>query len=504
MAIGKKLSNWLTRDNYINLTWIFFGIIFYFVFLYQLSSMNLIDFDESRVAKSSYEMSQSGDLIVVKYGGNPDLWSTKPALFHWVQATFIKIMGLSEMSVRLPSAICGIVLCVLIFRFCKRRLHNPLLGILAMLVFVTAPATVYFDHSFRTGDYDALMTLFTFVSAINLFLYIQENNNRNLYYFFVFLGLAILTKGVAALFFAPGYFLYILIRKKLLVVLKNKHFYFGAGGMLLIAGSYFLLRELNNPGYLKALNDMEIMGRYTNTGSFSIYEEADFWVNFFQLINVRFPVFYLLIPCGFFIGIFSKREVIKQFSLFSVTICLCLYFVISYSSSTNFWYDLPMYPFVAIMVALVLVVIHDLISDIIKEKTDFNPRAVFISLCFILFCIPFAKTMQEVHAPFPTKGMYWSNFNVLQNYFEFGKVKNGYMLAIEKDKNPSQSQLFYIDKLYEDRGIKIPHRFDYDFKPGEMLITLTPGIQDYIATYYNCVMVESYYEIKVFRIISKK
>lgn len=485
--------------------WLFFSVIFYFIFFYQLGSMQLLDFDESRVAKSSYEMSKSGKLIVIEYGGIPDLWSTKPALFHWIQSLFIKIFGLSELSVRLPNALAGVILSVLIFGFVTKHLNRKEIAVFAVLFFVTSPAIVFYDHSFRTADYDAILTLFMFLSATQLFLYLQDvQQKKRLYYFFLFFSLSVLTKGISPAFFLPGYLIYILIQKQLVPLLKNKHFYFGLLGFIVFVGSYFVLREIKNPGYLKALNEMEIMGRFRNTGAFAIYDKADPWANFFQFINIRFNNFYLLIPCGILLGLFSKTEIIKRFTLFAFLISFSLYFIISYSSSTNYWYDLPIYPFVTILVAIPAYVIYEVVSSTIKNNDLLNKRTLLGCLIFLIFSMPFSRALSEVYAPTPTKGIYWRNFNILQNMFNANKVKDGYIIALEREKNLSQSQSFYIDKLREDKNINIVARYEYEYNPGETLIAITPGVQEFIKSYYNCILIDTYYEIEIYKVISKK
>src|SRR6185369_2971040 len=93
----------LFKDNFRYLKIIAGLLLVYFCLFYQLDSMNMAEWDEARVGKSSYEMSENNNFIVVMYDGSPDFWSTKPSFLHIIQSLFIKCFGLSALSVRLPS-----------------------------------------------------------------------------------------------------------------------------------------------------------------------------------------------------------------------------------------------------------------------------------------------------------------------------------------------------------------------------------------------------------------
>ena len=76
--------------------------------------------DESRLASNAYEMNKNGNLIVTYYDGQPEMWSTKPPLVIWMQVLFIKILGFNELAVRLPSAIAGLLTCMVLLYFSKK------------------------------------------------------------------------------------------------------------------------------------------------------------------------------------------------------------------------------------------------------------------------------------------------------------------------------------------------------------------------------------------------
>ena len=73
--------------------------------------------DESRLAINASEMSENGNYFIPTFEGSPDYWNTKPPFLIWCQVFFIKILGVNELSIRLPSSISGLLLCVSLIFF---------------------------------------------------------------------------------------------------------------------------------------------------------------------------------------------------------------------------------------------------------------------------------------------------------------------------------------------------------------------------------------------------
>ena len=82
--------------------------------------------DEARLAMNAYEMNRDGNLLVTHFEGKPDLWNTKPPLMIWLQVLCIKILGFTELAVRLPSAIAALFTCLVMALFSKRYFNDAL------------------------------------------------------------------------------------------------------------------------------------------------------------------------------------------------------------------------------------------------------------------------------------------------------------------------------------------------------------------------------------------
>ena len=87
-----------------------------------LDSYPIRVWDESRLANNAYEMYRNHNFLVSYFYGSPDMWSTKPTLLIALQALFMEVIGVNELSVRLPIAFATLLLCFSIFYFLKRCL----------------------------------------------------------------------------------------------------------------------------------------------------------------------------------------------------------------------------------------------------------------------------------------------------------------------------------------------------------------------------------------------
>ncbi len=75
------------------------------------NTLPLIDRDEPRFAEASREMRQTGDFVIPRVNG--EYRFDKPPLIYWCQAGSTALLGESDFSVRLPSALFAAATAVL-------------------------------------------------------------------------------------------------------------------------------------------------------------------------------------------------------------------------------------------------------------------------------------------------------------------------------------------------------------------------------------------------------
>ena len=224
-------------------------LVLYFPLFGHLDTLPIRLFDESRLAVNAYEMHRGGSWIVTSFEGEPDMWNTKPHLMIWLQVLFMKFIGVNELAIRLPAALAAFLICIFFLSFTARRFKDPWLGIISCIVLTSTVGYIHV-HATRTGDYDSLLTLFTTLYPLLFFSFIETRETKYLYYTFICLTLSVLTKGIAGLLFVPILPLYTLYKRRVVAIIKDKHFYVGLGVFLFVSCGYYLLRESLNPGFI--------------------------------------------------------------------------------------------------------------------------------------------------------------------------------------------------------------------------------------------------------------
>lgn len=179
---------------------LFFVALILMRIFYKLGDIGWQDIDEAKHASEAYETFKSGNWIVHLYNWEVDYVSSKPPLYYWLTNIVFGIFGISVLNVKLPSAIAGTILCIVLAVFVFRQLKNrfnstgiALSGILLYLsVFITMDL-LYDYHMIRTANFDSVYVLF--ILAGMLFMIRASKDNRFLIPFGAFMGLAFLSKG---------------------------------------------------------------------------------------------------------------------------------------------------------------------------------------------------------------------------------------------------------------------------------------------------------------------
>lgn len=158
----------------------------------RLGDLPLLQPDEGRNAEVAREMLATRAWLIPTYDGLPYL--DKPAFYFRAVAISFASGGVSELAARMPSALSGLLLLVLIYAFC-RRAYDGLTAALAVVVVGTTPLYIAFS---RIVIFDMMLALF--VSAAVLSGYLAETASgtaRRRWYWAgaISAGLATLVKG---------------------------------------------------------------------------------------------------------------------------------------------------------------------------------------------------------------------------------------------------------------------------------------------------------------------
>lgn len=135
-----------------------------------------LTWDEASLGYNTYSILQTGK---DEYGNFLPLYlksfgDYKPALYAYLDIPFVAFLGLSELSVRLPAAIFGVLTVILIYFFALELLKNKTLAIFSAFFMAISPWSIQFS---RAG-FEAGVALF--FNILGAYFFIRAFNQNNL------------------------------------------------------------------------------------------------------------------------------------------------------------------------------------------------------------------------------------------------------------------------------------------------------------------------------------
>ncbi len=271
-------------------------LVFYFFGL----TIPLLGPDEPRYAQVAREMFDKGDWITPTLGGYN--WFEKPALLYWLQIASYHVFGVSEFSARVGSALFGLgtiaSLWLLGHSATKSQIANPYLPIATSyfpnwlaLISASTLGIVVFS---RGASFDIIITFPITAALVSFFIFDQATERSPtkkylpLIFFYVFVGLALLAKGLIGIVFPyaiVGLF-YLLSRRPPGVTLLVSIFW---GTFLAIAiAAIWYLPMYQRHGY-EFINDFFIQHHFARFTSNKYQHPQPFYFFFWVLPLMTLP-----------------------------------------------------------------------------------------------------------------------------------------------------------------------------------------------------------------------
>lgn len=211
------------------------------LFLPFLGSVHLFDWDEINFAECAREMLVSGNYFNLQMNFYP-FWE-KPPLFIWLQAASMKAFGVTEFAARFPNALAGLLTLLILFRSGK-KMKDVQTGWLWVLCYAGSTLPQFY---FRSGIIDPWFNLFIFLSFFSFLRYLEETEKkgRRILMAGVYAGLAVLTKGPAAVIILGLCLMYFLIRSETRKKIQLKHLGILVVTVIITGGLWFFILLLN-------------------------------------------------------------------------------------------------------------------------------------------------------------------------------------------------------------------------------------------------------------------
>ena len=312
---------------------------------YSLGGRGLNEPDEGRFAEIGREMAVTGDWLTPRLNGVPHL--PKPPLTYWMIAASIKAFGPTEFAARLPAALAALMTLLGLYLLTRSALGEEA-GLLSVLVLLSSPLFFVIARLITT---DMLMTCFVTWSVWALWRW-HESGNRNwrkLQWFYVFLGLGMMTKGPVA----------VVLSLMALAGLRwgnsGRSFgrmYLGRGLLvvLLIAAPWFVAVAGTNTEIWKYFIGREMVGRVVS----SVHRRGEAWWFFVPVVagGMLFWLPWLMAAPVVLRGSSDRQTSIIRLCLAWAGLGLILF---SVSRSKLATYVLPLMPPMALLTAATLV-----------------------------------------------------------------------------------------------------------------------------------------------------
>jgi 4-amino-4-deoxy-L-arabinose transferase-like glycosyltransferase len=217
----------------------------------------LFDWDEINFAECAREMVVTGNYSNVQLNYNP-FWE-KPPFFIWMQALSMNIFGINEFAARIPNAICGIVSLCVIFLI-GRKVYSSAFGLTWVLVYM---GTLLPHFYFKTGIIDPWFNLFIFSAFYQLLIHfnnpVGKDGMRSALLAGFFLGIAVLTKGPAAIVIIGVFMGAFWGLNKFRKITLMKFVLMGLASLIVTGCSWFFIEILRGNGdVIKAFLDYNI------------------------------------------------------------------------------------------------------------------------------------------------------------------------------------------------------------------------------------------------------
>jgi 4-amino-4-deoxy-L-arabinose transferase-like glycosyltransferase len=161
-SLLKKVS--LHKPLAVKLLFALSSLFIIYIAFYQLGKSPLENWDEAWYADVTRHMMRTKEFVILYWNQEP--WLDKPPMYMWLSALVSSVIGLSEFSVRVPSAISGIVIVMLVTRFSYKQYGF----VPSVLAFVTLALNNLFVWRMRSGNIDllaALLMLLVFLAMIS-------------------------------------------------------------------------------------------------------------------------------------------------------------------------------------------------------------------------------------------------------------------------------------------------------------------------------------------------
>ncbi|MFZ6847414.1 glycosyltransferase family 39 protein [Undibacterium sp. RuRC25W] len=322
------------------------AISFLCIWFYMLGARTLVPTDEGRYAEMAREMLATGDWVTLRLNGIK--YFEKPPLQNWMNALTFAAFGLGDWQARLWTGLCGLI-GVFSVAYTGRKIFSARIGTIAAIVL---GSSFYWAGMGHVNSLDMGLSGMLAITMCGLLLSQHESlsasDRRNaMLVCWAGMALATMSKGLIG-FVLPGTVLviYTLVTRDWLLWTR---LYFGRGLLLFFAitAPWFILIAIRNPEHPHFFFIHEHFQRFTS----DVHHRSGVWYYFFPFLVLGIVPWLGLLLQGIWTGIKEKKSGFQPLTMLLIW-AVFFFFFFSISHSKLPGYILPIFPALALMIAV--------------------------------------------------------------------------------------------------------------------------------------------------------
>lgn len=303
------------------------------------------DFDEGVHTRVTQYMAKTGTWWAL-YSSEGIPYYNKPPLKIWLSALTISLFGNSEFVLRIWDAVFGLLTFIMVYFLGRVLFSSKAVGLLGVLILMGG-RDFLLNHNMRTGVMDSLMMFF----LVGSFFFFRLREKKPYFYYLsgLCMGLGALTKSVQALVPLIIIILYLVLTLQY-AELKTRPFWGMVGLALLLPTLWYLPQMLFSPGFF----DVAIVKQIFHRVQGKIHRphvHGPFY--FFQVIYSGFFPWSLVAVPAIGIAFWQAIQRKNREMIFLLTWIFTVFIGFSISKMKAVWYMNPLYPALALLIAMV-------------------------------------------------------------------------------------------------------------------------------------------------------
>lgn len=253
-----------------------------------------------------------------------------------------------------------------------------------------------------------------------------------------------------------------------------------------------------DPGYLQAVWENELGGRYLGNLEGN---EQPFLYYFHMLVDRRYTMWFIFVPLGLFTLSFTKDRNIRRFGVFSTVVVITYYLAISMSRTKLMWYDLPMYPFLAVIVAVPIYSIFQKLREKVEENSNVLIRVASVIFLIMIFMAPYRTVWKSAYSPREeVRG--WETYSI-STYLKRAVAGRYRIGGYHHLYDGYDAHILFYHRILEKQGVELTINRPEILEVGDHVIVHQDGMRSFMVKHFLFEVENRHNHVEIYRIIAR-